>query len=74
MKICEIEGFIRGFEFNSVEGFVFNGVIYTGHDDCYSEREVSFPYNVNKPKQIDLKTIRDKEFKLTIEIIEDEED
>ena len=46
----------------------------TGHDDCYSEREVSFPYNVNKPKQIDLKTIRDRKFKLTIEIIEDEED
>ena len=72
MKVCEIEGFIKGFEFNHEEGFMFNGVTYTGHDLCYREREVVFPYNVNMPKRIDLETIRNKKFKLTIEIIEDE--
>ena len=73
MKVCEIEGHIRGFEYDSDFGFMFQGEWINGHYPRYTEEEIKFPYNVDRPDVINLEKIRNKKFKLTIEIIEDED-
>ena len=73
MKICEIEGRIQGFECNPEEGFLFHGSWQNIASGCYYHSEViRFPYNVNMPKSLNLNAIRDKKFKMTIEIIEED--
>lgn len=72
MKVCELEGRIIGFECNSEEGFLFRGNWHNMLGYYLHEEEIRFPYNVNKPESISLDAIRDKKFKLTIEIIEED--
>ena len=73
MKICEIEGYIRGFEYDYERGFLFNGTWFVDDGFRCHEEEIIFPFNVNRPDKIELETIRNKKFRLTIEICEDEE-
>lgn len=73
MKVCEIAGKIVGFEYDCRHGFMFEGEWVSGQYPNYTDEQIKFPYNCNVPKLINLEKIRDKEFKVTIEIIEDDE-
>lgn len=74
MKVCEIEGRIKGFEFNFENGFLFNGEWIRKHDYGYVEEDIQFPYSCGDPKKINLDKVINKKFILTVEVIEDEQE
>ena len=74
MKVCEIEGRIKGFEFSSENGFLFNGEWIRNYDYGYVEEDIQFPYSYGDPKKINLDKVINKKFKLTVEVIEDEQE
>ena len=74
MKLCEIEGRIKGFEFSSCDGFVFNGEWIRPYEYGYVEEDIHFPYTSGEPKKIDLSKVINRKFRLTVEVIEDEKE
>lgn len=74
MKVCEIEGRIKGFEFSSQNGFIFNGEWVRLYEHSIIEEDIQFPYTSGEPKKIDLSKVINHKFKLTVEVIEDEQE
>lgn len=74
MKVCEIEGSIKGFEFSSKNGFLFNGEWIRTYDYVYVKEDIQFPYSCGDPKKINLDKVINKKFILTVEVIEDEQE
>ena len=74
MKVCEIEGRIKGFDFSSQNGFLFNGEWIRPYEYGYIEEDIQFPYTTVEPKNINLDKVINKKFRLTVEVIEDEQE
>lgn len=74
MKLCEIEGRITGFEFSSQDGFMFYGEWMIPYKDGYIEEDIRFPYTSGEPKKIDFSKVINRKCRLTVEVIEDEQE
>ena len=73
MKVCEIEGRIRGCGFETERGFLFNGKLFREYEYGVVEEEIQFPFTNGKPHRLNLDKVINKRFRLTVEIIEDED-
>lgn len=71
MVISEVDGRIVSYGFNPEEGFLFQADTYP----VPAEKSVDarFPFNVNRPKKVNLEDYRFKRVKITVELIEEDE-
>ena len=72
MKVCEVDGRVIGLEYDSDTGLLLQGVVPYPKSFYYTELEVKFPFNVNPTKVINLDKIKNKKFKITVEVIEED--
>ena len=69
MVISEVDGKIFSFGFNPREGFLLQAETYP--PDAEKAVDIKFPFNVNRPKEVNLEDYRSKRIKVTVELIED---